>query len=147
MGTTYATPLAEPPYNWSQKWVGLANLCQIPVAFIALPVLGIFSDKMITFMARRNGGVHEPEVRLLALVFPIFIGIVGCLLFGAAYQYPYKFSWFALVFGYVSVWVLRRQRMGRVQAATGLIFASFLTGRAIPGFLGCIRCRTDFLAG
>lgn len=68
MGTTYATLLEAPPYNWAPKWVGVAQAGQIVVAFIALPALGIFSDKLITYMAKRNEGVHErkssPPVRL-----------------------------------------------------------------------------------
>jgi hypothetical protein len=61
MGTTYATLLEAPPYNWAPKWAGMAQLGQIVVAFVALPALGILSDKLITYMARRNGGVHERE--------------------------------------------------------------------------------------
>jgi hypothetical protein len=62
MGTTYATLLEAPPYNWAPKWVGVAQAGQIVVAFVALPALGVFSDKLITFMAKRNDGVHEREL-------------------------------------------------------------------------------------
>lgn len=43
MGTTYATLLEAPPYNWAPKWVGVAQAGQIVVAFIALPMLGVSS--------------------------------------------------------------------------------------------------------
>lgn len=99
MGTTYATPLAAPPYNWAPKWLGVGNAGQIVVAFIALPFLGFGSDKLIKSRARKNGGIHEPEARLLTLGLPIVIGIISCVIFGYAYDHPYQFHWFALIFG------------------------------------------------
>jgi hypothetical protein len=69
MGTTYATLLEAPPYNWAPKWVGVAQAGQIVVAFVALPMLGIFSDKLITYMAKRNNGVHERKSHFRQLYF------------------------------------------------------------------------------
>ncbi|KAI5477294.1 hypothetical protein MNV49_006515 [Pseudohyphozyma bogoriensis] len=62
------------------------------------------SDRLITFMARRNGGVHEPEVRLIPLVFPIVIGVFSCVLFGYTYDNPEKVHWFAIPFTYAGVY-------------------------------------------
>ncbi|KAI5449080.1 hypothetical protein NCC49_005350 [Naganishia albida] len=100
MGTTYATLLEAPPYNWAPKWVGVAQAGQIVVAFIALPALGIFSDKLITWMAKRNDGVHEPETRLIPLAFPVALGVLSTVLFGAGYAHPEKFHWFVIIFSY-----------------------------------------------
>ncbi|KAJ9096312.1 hypothetical protein QFC20_006450 [Naganishia adeliensis] len=100
MGTTYATLLEAPPYNWAPKWVGVAQAGQIVVAFIALPALGIFSDKLITYMAKRNEGVHEPETRLIPLAFPVALGVLSTVLFGAGYAHPEKFHWFVIIFSY-----------------------------------------------
>ncbi|KAJ9118359.1 hypothetical protein QFC24_006187 [Naganishia onofrii] len=100
MGTTYATLLEAPPYNWAPKWVGVAQAGQIVVAFVALPMLGIFSDKLITYMAKRNNGVHEPETRLIPLAFPVALGVLSTVLFGAGYAHPEKFHWFVIIFSY-----------------------------------------------
>lgn len=117
MGTTYATLLEAPPYNWAPKWVGVAQAGQIVVAFIALPALGIFSDKLITYMAKRNDGVHErksrnpvclhdtylrllAETRLIPLAFPVALGVLSTVLFGAGYAHPEKFHWFVIIFSY-----------------------------------------------
>jgi hypothetical protein len=117
MGTTYATLLEAPPYNWAPKWVGVAQAGQIVVAFIALPALGIFSDKLITYMAKRNDGVHErksrnpvclhgtyprllAETRLIPLAFPVALGVMSTVLFGAGYAHPEKFHWFVIIFSY-----------------------------------------------
>ncbi|KAJ9093161.1 hypothetical protein QFC21_006477 [Naganishia friedmannii] len=80
MGTTYATLLEAPPYNWAPKWVGVAQAGQIVVAFVALPMLGIFSDKLITYMSKRNNGVHE-----------LALGVLSTVLFGAGYAHPEMF--------------------------------------------------------
>jgi hypothetical protein len=74
----------------------MPNLGQIVVAFVALPALGWGSDKIIKRRAAKNGGVHEPENRLIALAAPIVIGVVACILFGYAYTYPFRVHWFAL---------------------------------------------------
>ncbi|KAJ9111033.1 hypothetical protein QFC22_006629 [Naganishia vaughanmartiniae] len=100
MGTTYATLLEAAPYNWAPKWVGVAQAGQIVVAFVALPTLGIFSDKLITYMAKRNNGVHEPETRLIPLAFPVALGVLSTVLFGAGYAHPEKFHWFVIIFSY-----------------------------------------------
>lgn len=61
VGTTYATVLEAPPYNWLPKWAGVAQAGQIVVAFACLPLLGWGSDWLITRMAKKNNGVHERE--------------------------------------------------------------------------------------
>ena len=66
MGTTYGTVLHAPPYNFPDSSVSYINAGQIVMALIALPLLGNGSDAVIKWRARRNGGVHEPENRLLS---------------------------------------------------------------------------------
>lgn len=48
----------------------------------ALPLLGIGSDRLIKWRAQRNGGIHEPEARIIPLIFPIVVGIVSMVLYG-----------------------------------------------------------------
>lgn len=102
MGTTYATALEAPPYNWAPKWAGVAQAGQIVVCFVMLPVLGFGSDKLIKRMAARNGGIHEPEVRLIPLGIPIVLGSTACILFGYAYDNPYKVHWFSILYSYAA---------------------------------------------
>jgi ABC-type Fe3+-siderophore transport system permease subunit len=40
------------------------------------------------------------ETRLIPLVFPVCLGVLSTVLFGAAYADPYKFHWFVVVFAY-----------------------------------------------
>ncbi|KAK4054340.1 hypothetical protein OIO90_003573 [Microbotryomycetes sp. JL221] len=97
-GTTYATVLEAPPHNWAPSAAGYAQGGQIVVAFILLPMVGFGSDWLIKFMARRNNGIHEPEVRLIPLAVPVIVGTMSTVLFGYAYARPFEFHWFAIVF-------------------------------------------------
>ncbi|SGY15364.1 BQ5605_C013g07346 [Microbotryum silenes-dioicae] len=101
---SYGTVLNAPPYNWAEKWTGLASAGQIVVSFLLLPLVGVLGDRLVTYMARRNGGVHEPEVRLMTLAFPTIIGVFCAVLLGYAFSHPYKVHWFAILFSYAGVY-------------------------------------------
>ncbi|KAG4425114.1 hypothetical protein IFR04_001681 [Cadophora malorum] len=95
---TYGPILVAPPYNWPETSVSLTQVGQFPVAFIAIPLLGWFADRSVVWMARRNGGVHEPEFRLLTLVFPLVLCMVLLIVYGLGAQNPFKYHWLAIVF-------------------------------------------------
>ncbi|KAK2049539.1 major facilitator superfamily transporter [Colletotrichum somersetense] len=98
LGTTYGTILQSAPYNWKESVISLATTGQIVVAFVALPLLGRGSDWVIKVFARRNGGIHKPEYRLIPLVIPIIVGTLASVIFGQAAAHPTKYHWFAIVF-------------------------------------------------
>ncbi|KAL4812255.1 major facilitator superfamily domain-containing protein [Aspergillus spinulosporus] len=97
IGTTYATILQAPPYNWPNKSASYVNCGQIVVALLALPLLGHGSDWIAKHMARKNNGLHEPETRIISLIIPIVIGTFTAVLYGQAGQYPEKYHWFVYV--------------------------------------------------
>ncbi|KAK2012465.1 major facilitator superfamily transporter [Colletotrichum eremochloae] len=99
LGTTYGGVLEHAPYNWSTSVISLATTGQIVVSFLALPLLGRGSDWVIRVFARRNGGVHKPEYRLIPLIIPVIVGTLASIIFGQAAQHPDKWHWFAIVFG------------------------------------------------
>ncbi|KAK8159716.1 major facilitator superfamily domain-containing protein [Phyllosticta citrichinensis] len=98
IGTTYGAVIEAPPYNWSASSASYVNAGQIVTALVALPLLGTGSDKIIKWRAKKNGGIHEPENRLLPLIVPIMVGIIAAVLHGEACQHPGDYHWFALVF-------------------------------------------------
>jgi hypothetical protein len=98
IGTTYGNIITHAPYHWSDSSASYVNAGQIVVAFIALPLLGNGSDYVIKWRARRNGGVHEPENRLLLLGIPVLIGVIAAVLYGQAGQHPENYHWFVIVF-------------------------------------------------
>ena len=63
-----------------------------------MPLLGWFSDWLITKLARREGGIHKPEFRLPPLIFPTVVGIMSAILYGYAAKHPENSHWFAIVF-------------------------------------------------
>ncbi|KAL5329321.1 hypothetical protein ACEPPN_002832 [Leptodophora sp. 'Broadleaf-Isolate-01'] len=95
---TYGPILVAPPYNWPETSVSLTQIGQFPVAFLAIPLLGWFSDRSVIWMARRNKGVHEPEFRLLTLVFPLILCMILMIVYGLGAQNPFKYHWMAIVF-------------------------------------------------
>ena len=90
--------MTSAPYNWGDNAASYVNAGQVVVAFVTLPLFGYGSDKIIKWRAKRNGGLHEPENRLLALWIPIMVGILSATLYGQAGQYPEKYHWFVIVF-------------------------------------------------
>ncbi|CAG8041316.1 unnamed protein product [Penicillium olsonii] len=97
MGTTYGTVLTSAPYNWPDSSSSYVNCGQIIVALIALPLLGTGSDRLIRRFADRNGGFHEPEIRIIPLILPIIVGTVTIILYGQGAAHPEKYHWFVYV--------------------------------------------------
>lgn len=94
IGTTYSTILADPPYNWPDSSASYINCGQIIVAIVALPLLGHGSDYLVKYFANRNNGIHEPEIRIIPLIFPIIVGTFTAALYGQGGAHPYEYHWF-----------------------------------------------------
>jgi len=65
---TQSQVLAAPPYNWSPLAVGQTNWAILVGASVGLATAGPFSDWVAAQMTKRNGGIREPEMRLLAMI-------------------------------------------------------------------------------
>lgn len=102
LGTTYSDIMTAAPYSWAASSASYITGGQIVTALVALPLLGNGSDYVMKYRAKRNGGIHEPESRLLLLWIPISIGVVACVIYGEAGQHPSKFHWFAIVWSYAA---------------------------------------------
>lgn len=95
---TYGSMLVSPPYNWAKTSVSLIQLGQIFIAILCLPLLGWATDKTATWMARRRrDGMHEPENRLVNLVFPLLFNLMLTALYGDCVQNPGKYHWMLVV--------------------------------------------------
>lgn len=80
--TLFSTYLYSPPYNFNPSQVGLMGIAGFIGTLLFAMVGGRLSDSMILRLAKRNGGIYEPEMRLwLILIFVPFIAI-GLLTFG-----------------------------------------------------------------
>lgn len=77
-----ATYFTLSPYNFSSAGVGLLNLPTLIGCVLGGFFGGHLSDYSIKWLARRNGGLYEPEMRLW-LAFPsILIAPAGYFMFG-----------------------------------------------------------------
>ncbi|OTB13406.1 hypothetical protein K445DRAFT_377685 [Daldinia sp. EC12] len=64
LNATSSIILGSPPYNFRPSLVGLSYLsCMVGVS-AAAAFTGVFSDRFVIRLARRNNGVSEPEHRL-----------------------------------------------------------------------------------
>ncbi|WAO96417.1 Hypothetical protein NCS54_01409000 [Fusarium falciforme] len=97
IGTTYGNIVTSPPYNWPQTSASYVNAGQIATSLVALPLLGHGSDKLITYVAKKRGGIHEPEIRIIPLIFPIIVGIFTAVLYGQGAAHPTQYHWFVYV--------------------------------------------------
>ncbi|KAH6984494.1 major facilitator superfamily domain-containing protein [Ilyonectria sp. MPI-CAGE-AT-0026] len=97
VGGSLALILSNAPYNFSANTIGLTYLaCFIGVS-IGCFLSGWLSDIVTLKLARRNGGIMEPEHRLYMCVVAIVAHPAGCLLYGVGASY--SIHWVGIVFG------------------------------------------------
>lgn len=74
MTTTLSQYLFLPPYNFTAAQVGLMSLPPFIGTTIGSIIAGPLSDWHILYLARRNKGVYEPEMRLWMFIpFIVFV--------------------------------------------------------------------------
>jgi MFS family permease len=95
--TLIAAVMPAPPYNFTPSQVGLMSLPPLIGNILGTMVGAPITDRLILYLARRNKGIYEPEMRLwLLLVFaPIFPA--GIILFG--YGLGRGMSWHVVAMG------------------------------------------------
>lgn len=80
--TTYSVYFTLPPYNFGSEGIGLMNLPPFIGGLIGSLFAGIVTDRSIIWLARRNGGVFEPEMRLWTALPGVVIMPFSLLWFG-----------------------------------------------------------------
>lgn len=77
---------AAPPYNFPSQSVGFTNFSLLIGNIVAMAVAGPLSDWVAMRATRKNNGVREPEMRLMALLPFIGMYIIGLVLTGVGWQ-------------------------------------------------------------
>lgn len=90
MGVTQAEFFAAAPYYFSTGAIGNLSYAGV-IGGVIGTIYVAFSDTYITWKARRNGGILEPEFRLDLCWIPIIINTLGLCLYG--YGPAYSMSW------------------------------------------------------
>jgi MFS family permease len=80
--TTLSTYMYDPPWGFTSSQIGLMSVPPWIGTTIGALMIGPVTDWSILYLARRNKGIYEPEMRLWAMVpFVLFVPF-GALLFG-----------------------------------------------------------------
>jgi hypothetical protein len=82
IGTSTATYFPAAPYNFGTMGIGLLNLPPFIGCALSAVFSGPLSDWSIQFLAKRNKGIYEPEMRLYLLIIPTFLVPLGILIYG-----------------------------------------------------------------
>lgn len=90
--------LQAPPYNWKPSVNGLINIPGFLGNLVGSFVAGWVVDRYSDHRAKKNGGVFQPESRLVLIIVPAIIVPAGCILFG--YGVAETLNWTSLFFGY-----------------------------------------------
>ncbi|KAK4051861.1 hypothetical protein OIV83_002566 [Microbotryomycetes sp. JL201] len=96
--------ILEEDYGWAHANTGLIYLGSIPAGILSFIVSGWLGDKISMYFTRRNAGVHLPEHRLPAMIFPCITGFLAALMYGLCAEHRDKVHWFAIVFAFA--WTL-----------------------------------------
>ncbi|KGQ06374.1 putative MFS-type transporter [Beauveria bassiana D1-5] len=92
---TASVILSGPPYHFQPSIVGLSYLSCIVGVIVGAAYTGVFSDWFVIRMARRNGGVYEPEQRLWLFSATAILVPAGLILWGVGAAHG--IHWFGLI--------------------------------------------------
>ncbi|KAK8088954.1 hypothetical protein PG997_003915 [Apiospora hydei] len=108
MSLTYDAVLQG--YGWLPQDVGLVNVGVIVGSALGAVYCAFPGEWLTLWLARRNHGVHQPEHRLLVLVFPAVLGFAMLLLYG--YTAVGAASYWAPLLAYALFQITRPQTPG-----------------------------------
>ncbi|EME43948.1 hypothetical protein DOTSEDRAFT_88253 [Dothistroma septosporum NZE10] len=95
-GTT-SPVLSASPYNWSAALVGCIYVGPMIGAVAGCAWGGLVADRLAIYLARRNGGIREPEERLWPLAVAGIFTTAGLITWGVGADHGVH--WVGLVFG------------------------------------------------
>ena len=93
---TISEILSGPPWGWASGPIGLVFLAALVGNFVGWAT-GVLSDHIVLFLARRNNGIKEPEMRLWTLCFSFVYAAVGYMLYGWGAQFG--MHWITIAIG------------------------------------------------
>ncbi|RFU36121.1 hypothetical protein B7463_g241, partial [Scytalidium lignicola] len=98
IGVILAAIFLGPPLFWDEVKTGYAYAGAFIGAILGFVVSGLMADWSAKFMTRRNGGIYEPEFRILLVIPQLICGCAGLYGFGVTASRVIDFGWFWPVF-------------------------------------------------
>ncbi|KAF2720753.1 MFS general substrate transporter [Polychaeton citri CBS 116435] len=95
LNLTQSLNFAAAPYSLDSQTIGFFNFAILIGACIGLATAGPISDWVSARQTRKNGGIREPEMRLLATIPYTLIMILGNFI--VAFGYERKWHWAVIV--------------------------------------------------
>ena len=86
LSETVSTIYRSEPYNFSALGAGLVYISPFIGGVLGTAVAGKVSDVIVRFMSRRNGGLYEPEFRLVMVIPVAVTTCIGLMGFGWSAQ-------------------------------------------------------------
>lgn len=83
-----------PPLFFNEVQTGYMYTGAFIGAILGFLLAGILSDSSARFMTKRNGGVYEPEFRLILVIPQLVFGCAGLYGFGITSNNSYRYGWF-----------------------------------------------------
>ncbi|EFX00406.1 major facilitator superfamily transporter [Grosmannia clavigera kw1407] len=99
MNGTASPVLSAAPYNWSSGLVGSIYIGPIVGAAVGCLWAGVVADRITLWLARRNGGIREPEQRLWPLALSSILSCVGLITWGVGAAHQVNWSGLAIALG------------------------------------------------
>lgn len=87
---TMSPVLLAPPYNWPFESVEYIVAAAFVASIFVQIISGSASDSVTNRLTKRNDGKREAEMNLWKLIFPLFCGCLGCIIYGVGGQYVYS---------------------------------------------------------
>lgn len=86
LNLTQSQAFAAPPYNFTSTTIGFFNFAILIGALIGLFTAGFLSDAVAARLTKRNRGIREPEMRLVAMIPYVIIMIIGNVVVALGYE-------------------------------------------------------------
>ncbi|KAI1325202.1 serine/threonine kinase 16 [Xylariaceae sp. FL0255] len=86
LNLTQSQAFAAPPYNWDSQSIGFTNFAVLAGGLIGLSTAGPLSDWVSAYLTKRNRGIREPEMRLVAMIPYVIIMYLGNIIVSVGYE-------------------------------------------------------------
>lgn len=86
LNLTQSQAFANPPYNFTSTKIGFFNFAILIGALIGLFTAGPLSDAIAARLTKRNRGIREPEMRLVAMIPYVILMVLGNVVVAVGYQ-------------------------------------------------------------
>lgn len=94
IGIVLGAIMITPPLDFNEVQTGYMYTGAFIGALLGFLLAGILSDSSVRFLTKRNGGIYEPEFRLLLVVPQLMFGCAGLYGFGITAADPARYGWF-----------------------------------------------------